>query len=725
MSDTSSVLDSRTQTSLWQRLESLRPSLPRHIHIQRRDYQGELWYLLQDKTTGRFHRLTPSAWRLINAMNGHRSLIQVLAEASRPELYNSPDDIPTRDDLIHLLQYLHVADLLVCDIPPNTQELFARREKKKSQVWQRLLVNPLSWNIPLGNPNQLLDKCMPLARVLATRSMGFIWLLVVGFAVLQAGVHWTELTHGQLDRVLSPSNLFLLWLTYPLFKILHELGHGLFTKVWGGQVNDCGVIFMLGTPLPYVDATAATGFPFKHQRLMVGAAGMAVELFLAALALLLWLQLPHGFWRDFLYNIILIGSVSTLFFNGNPLMRYDGYHLLTDLIDTPNLATRANQQLLYWVKRYAYAMQDVFSPAASQREAILFTTYSLAAFFYRLLVLFGIIFLVASYFPMAGLVIGGWLIAVQLFWPLFKGVVFLVNDKQLAAQRTRAVSVTAISFSIVILFILIIPLPYSTTVEGVVWLSDDARVKAKASGEVIESAVKDGEAVTQGQLLVRLSNPVLRARLAGLQLRLQEYEVRYQREWGVDLGQAQIVEEDIAAIKEELALLQSRVDNLALRSPSAGIFRRSQPHMLQGSFVHEGDELAIIEKPETLRVRIALLQEDMGDLTGAKDEIFLRFASAPSQKWAAKAVSGDPIASQQLPSAVLGTLGGGRIPVDATQSAGTSVKEKVFLVDLAVSDIEWGGHVGERAYVKFIHPAKPLVYRWYSHWQQVFIRHFS
>src|SRR5690606_20540021 len=185
------------------------------------------------------------------------------------------------------------------------------------------------------------------------------------YAVLQAGNHWQELTVGQLDRVVSPGNLLLLWLTYPFFKILHELGHGLFTKVWGGQVNECGVVIVAGTPLPYVDASAATGFHTKRQRLMVSAAGMAVELFLAALALLLWVQLSDGFARSFLYNIIIIGSVSTLFFNGNPLMRFDGYHLLTDAFDLPNLATRANQQVSYLIRRYAYGVIGVFSPASS------------------------------------------------------------------------------------------------------------------------------------------------------------------------------------------------------------------------------------------------------------------------------------------------------------------------------------------------------------------------
>ena len=714
---------------MWQRLESLRPSLPRHIHIQRRDYSGEPWYILQDKSNGRFHRLTPSAWRLISAMDGHNSLAQVLAAASHAEFYESADDIPTRDDLIHLLQYLHVADLLVCDLPPNTQELFARREQKKQQRWVRLFMNPLTWNIPLGNPDKLLDKLMPLARLLATRTMGVIWLVVVGYALLQAGNHWSELTKGQLDRVLSPSNLLLLWLTYPFFKVLHELGHGLFTKVWGGQVNDCGLVFVVGTPLPYVDASAATGFYSKRQRLMVSAAGMAVELFLAALALLLWLQLSSGsgtgFLRDFLYNIIIIGSVSTLFFNGNPLMRFDGYHLLTDACDLPNLATRSNQQFSYLLRRYAYGVSGIFSPAANTREAIIFTGYSIAAFLYRLFMLFFIILLVANYFPTFGLVVGGWLVFFQLVWPALKALHYVARDKQLAANRLRALAVTAAGASALVVGLVFVPVPQSTSVEAVLWLPDEARVKVESSGEVAQLLVANGEAVMQGQELVRLYNPALVAQLLSQQARLREYDARYQQAWVSDRPQAQLLEQDLNAIKAEVALLQTRVQNLVVRSPSEGIFRITRQHYLPGSYLHQGDELALIEKPDAVRVRAALLQQEVGLVRQATHSISVRLASNPSQDIQAQLLSQTPIATQELPSIVLGAQGGGRLAVDANQPSGTRVAEKVFLLDVALRDFVQSGHYGERVYVRFQHPSEPLARRWYRKLQQVFIQHFS
>lgn len=721
MSD-SQLLDNNP---VWQRLESLRPSLPRHIHIQRREYNGERWYILHDKSNGRFHRLTPSAWRLVSAMDGRSSLGQVLASAAHAEFYTAEDEIPTRDDLIHLLQYLHVADLLVCDLPPNTQELFARREQKKQQRWLRLLMNPLTWNIPLGNPDRLLDKLMPVARLLASRTVGIIWLLVVGYALTQVVLNWTQLTQGHLDRVLSPSNLFLLWLTYPCFKVLHELGHGLFTKVWGGQVNDCGLVFVVGTPLPYVDASAATGFQSKRQRLMVGAAGMAVELLLAALALLLWLQLPNGFMRDFLYNIIIIGGVSTLFFNGNPLMRFDGYHLLTDAFDLPNLATRSNQQVSYLLRRYAYGVSGVFSPAVNAREAVLLTGYSIAAFAYRVFMLFFIILLVANYFPTLGLVIGCWLLFFQLLWPGIKALNYVARDKQLANTRVRALGVTMAGTALVIVFLVAVPMPMSTSAEAVLWLPDEARVKVESTGEVAQVLVTDGDRVEQGQEVVRLHNPVLVASLAVQQARLREYEARYQQAWVEDRAQAQLFEQDINAIKAEVELLQTRVMNLVVRSPSQGIFRITRQHYLPGSFLKQGDELALIEKPDVVHVRAALLQEEVGLVREATQKVSVKFASNLLRTIDADRVQDIPVATRDLPSQVLGAQGGGRIAVEANQPTGTRVKENVFLMDLTLQEFVQSGHYGERAYVKFQHPAEPLATQWYRSLQLLFIRHFS
>ncbi len=710
---------------LWQRLEVLRPSLPRHIEFQRRDYNGELWYLLHDKSNGRFHRLTPSAYRLLSFMNGRNLLPQILQAASAPEFYDSADEIPTRDELIHLLQYLHVADLLVCDMPPSTQELFARQQQKKKQRWLQVLMNPLVWKFSLGNPNNFLDKLAPVARVITSPTMAVIWLLFISYALLQAAMHWTELTHGQLDKILSPHNLFLLWLTYPLLKVVHELGHGLFTKAWGGDVHEFGVIFMLGTPLPYVDASAATAFKTKRQRMLVSAAGMAVELFLAALALLLWLNLEASLFKDILYNIILIGSVSTLFFNGNPLMRYDGYHLLTDAFDQPNLASRANQQISYFVRRYGYGLQGLHAPAASVTEASLLSVYSITALIYRIFILGSIILLAAYYFPKLGLILALWLISFQLILPSIKYILFVAKSPSLQKARKRAVTVVAVGAAIFILFLGVVPMPMSTSAEGVIWLPDNARIKAEASGEITEVFVADGAQVTQGQAIVQLTNPVLTTNLTFKQASLREYEARLQQAWSDDRSKALLLSQDTDAIRAEVELLQHRVDNLILRSPSSGRLRITKHYQLLGSYLAQGDSIALIETREPLRVRAALTQEEIGLVRQTTKSVELRLASSPTRVNAAAISQQVPAGTFELPSPVLGAKGGGRITLDATKPEGTKTAQMIFLVDVTAPDIIQEGQFGERAYLRFYHPMQPLGVQWYRAFQQLFIRNFQ
>jgi putative peptide zinc metalloprotease protein len=715
----------KDQNLLWQRLEILRPSLPRHIDFQRRDYNGELWYLLHDKSNGRFHRLTPSAYRLLSFMNGRNTLPQILLAASAPEFYENPEEIPTRDELVHLLQYLHVADLLLCDMPPNTQELFARQQQKKKQRWLQLLMNPLVWKFSLGNPNRLLEKLNPVAKLITSPAMGIIWLLCIAIALVQAALHWTELTHGQLDKILSPQNLFLLWLTYPLLKVVHELGHGLFTKAWGGDVHEFGVIFMLGTPLPYVDASAATAFKTKRQRMLVSAAGMAVELFLAAIALLIWINLEAGLLKDILYNVILIGSVSTLFFNGNPLMRYDGYHLLTDAIDQPNLASRANQQISYLIRRYAYGLQGLYPPAANTQQAYGLALYSFAALFYRLFILASIILLAAHYFPKLGLILAIWLIGFQIFLPAIKYGLFLAKSPALKAVRRRSIVVVCCCMATLIVFLAFVPMPNSTSTEGVIWLPDNARIKAGASGEITELFIEDGDQVIQGQAILQLANPTLIASLTTKQASLREYEARLQEAWSDDRSKAQLLVQDADAIRAEVNALQERVGNLTLRSPTTGRLRITKQYQLEGSYLTQGESVALIETHERLRVRAALTQEEIGLVKKATYKVELRLASKPAQGIDASITQEVPAGTFELPSPVLGVKGGGRITLDAAKPEGTKTAQMIFLVDLTAKDLIQKNQFGERAYVRFYHPAEPIATQWYRKLQQILIRNFQ
>ena len=272
-------------------------------------------------------------------MNGERSL-QEIWDTVCDQL---GDDAPTQDETIQLLARLHASDLLQADVPPDSLELFRRFERdERSRRWRRF-ANPLSVRFPLLDPERFLTWALPAVQPLFGR-LGFaVWLAVVFAASLLAGAHWHDLTHELADRALAPENLLILALVYPLVKALHECGHGFATKVWGGEVHEAGIVLLVLMPIPYVDASASTAFRSRRRRIVVSAAGMMVELFLAALALFVWLLVEPGTVRDAAWNVMLIGSLSTLLFNGNPLLRFDGYYVLADAVEIPNLKARSTQ----------------------------------------------------------------------------------------------------------------------------------------------------------------------------------------------------------------------------------------------------------------------------------------------------------------------------------------------------------------------------------------------
>lgn len=331
----------------WYRVAGLTPRLRGHARIHRHRYRGQIWYVLQDRATERFHRFSPAGYALIGLLDGRRT-VQEIWEAAAARL---GDAAPTQDEMITLLSQLHGADVLQCDVPPDTAELLERRQRQRRQTWLNTLLSIFAWRIPLLDPERLLQRFLPLVRPLLGWSGAALWLAIVGPALVLAAVHWGDLTREVTDRILAPQNLVLLWLLFPVLKAAHEFGHAFVAKGFGGEVHEMGLMILVLTPVPYVDASAAWAFAERWRRVLVGLAGMAVEVFLAALALLLWLNVEPGMVRTVAYNTILLAGVSTIVFNANPLLRFDGYYVLADLLEIPNFRARSTAYVGYLCER--------------------------------------------------------------------------------------------------------------------------------------------------------------------------------------------------------------------------------------------------------------------------------------------------------------------------------------------------------------------------------------
>ena len=345
-------------------------------------------------------------------------------------------------------------------------------------------------------------------------------------ALLLAAQHWQELGADASDRILAADNIVLLALVYLVLKALHEFGHGFAVKAFGGAVHEFGVMILVFAPLPYVDASAASAFRSKWRRALVGAAGMIVEVFFAALALYVWLAVEPGLVRALAFDAMVVAGVSTVVFNGNPLLRYDGYYILADLLEIPNLAQRATRYWGYLVDRYVFRTDGSKDFVATDGERIWLLLYAPAAFIYRQVVMLTIAMFIASQYLAVGVAIAIWSLFTGVALPIGKALWLVLASPRFHRNRTRAVTTTFGSILAAAILLFLIPAPFYTTTEGVVWLPENAVVRAGTDGFVRALLVEPGKIVTAGEALVESEEPTLKAELEILRARVAELETR-------------------------------------------------------------------------------------------------------------------------------------------------------------------------------------------------------
>jgi putative peptide zinc metalloprotease protein len=705
----------------WYRVAGLRPQLGDPAQIQRQRYRGVLWYLITDRRSGRVHRFSPAAYLLLSRMDGRRTVAQIWQEVVQA----LGEEAPGQDEVIQLLGQLHASDLLQCDVMPDTAELFDRFGKQARGTWQRNLLNPLAIRLPLWDPDAFLKRTLPWVQPLLSRFGFLLWLAVVLTGIVLAAAHWQELTENFSDRVLALHNLVILWLTFPVLKALHELGHAYATRAGGGEVHELGIMLLVLMPIPYVDATATAGFRRRWRRVFVGAAGMMVEVFLASLALFLWLLVEPGAWRAVLFNVMLIAGVSTLLFNGNPLLRYDGYYMLSDLLEIPNLAQRANRYWAYLAERYLFAVRELEPFEATGGERRWFLFYAPLSFVYRILVMVGIALFLASTFFVVGVVMALWSGVTLLLLPLGKALHYLFASPRLASRRRRALLVSGALTALVLTGVGLLPLPLRTQSEGVVWLPKQAEVRAGTSGFIRRVLVKPGTPVAADEPLVECEEPVLAAEIALHRARVAELETRRAAEWVTDRVKAEITRQELEQEQANLVRAEERAGQLIIRSGTRGRFVLAQePADLPGRFVKQGDLIGYVVDGAADRVRVVVTQDNIDLVRRHTRAVAVRFADRLDVVLPATLIREVPAAKTQLPSPALSTQGGGQQALDPRDPQGNTALERIFEFDLALASPLAGATApayGSRVYVRFEHQPEPLVSQWWRRLRQLFL----
>jgi putative peptide zinc metalloprotease protein len=705
----------------WYRVAHLKLRLRSQGEIHRHFYRGERWHVLQDHASARYFRFSPVAYELIGLMDGQRTVHDLWEEGNR----RFGDDAPSQGEMIRLLGQLHAADVLLCNVPPDTVELLQRSERIEKNKWLAKLRSPLFLKFSLWDPEVFLRRTLTYVRPLFSRWSFGLWLALVIWGAVTAGLHWNELTNNVVDRIFSAQNFFVLWLVYPLVKGLHEMGHAYAIKKCGGECHEMGVMLLVLMPIPYVEASAASALRSKWQRVLTGGAGIMIELFIAALAMQAWVILEPGLMRSVAFNMVLIGSVSTVLFNANPLLRYDGYYMLMDYLEIPNLAQRSTQYLAYLARRYLLGMARTEPPYVAPGERGWLFSYSIAAFIYRLFVYVAIIMFVAEKFFVIGVVLAVWAMFNMIVWPLLKKLHFLLFSPTLRELRGRAVGVAIGGVTLGLMLLFLLPFPRWTNAEGVVWVGEDSLVRAGANGFVDQVVGIAGQPVKRGDILLLCSNQELVTRRDAYAARLAELQNRYAIALIKDHVLVNILLEEINHTEASLVRFREMVDLLTIRSPKDGVFVLPGAVDMPGRYVKRGGLVGYVLADEPALVRTVVSQETVDAVRQRTDRVTILFADHLTEVATGAIQREVPGGSEKLPSTIFGFGGGGKIAVNPQDSTGTRAFEKKFQFDVAVKKDLTATFIGERAYVRFEHIPEPLGWQLVRKVRQIFLKRFN
>jgi putative peptide zinc metalloprotease protein len=701
---------------LWYRVSDLHPRLRAGVRVQRQVYRGEPWYLLIDGASGRQHRINRSAHELIGRFDGRTSVNRVWTLL----LERFGDHAPTQEEVVRLLSRLSEGELVQFETTPDIAGLFRQRAVRARS--RRAWVNPLAFSVPFFDPSRLLDRLEPALRPLLHPATLALWAVAVLLAAVAAGTNWDALQEHAAKYMSTAYYLTLAWICYPVIKALHELAHAVAVRRGGGEVHEMGMTLLFFTPAPYVDASAANSFRDRWHRAAVSAAGIMVELGLAAAALFVWLEIEPGLPRDVAFVTLFLCAASSLLFNANPLLRFDGYHLLCDLLDLPNLAVRSQAYWTQHVLRLLGGTQQAPAPEVTRGERKWLIFYAPASLAYRLALALALVFWLGSKAAWLGWLAAALMLAYMVARPIWLAIRSLLASLPLGRSRRRAALVLALAGGALGL-VIAVPLPSTLLVQGVVWPPEQAQVRADTDGFVLRVLARDGQAVQAGTPLVELVLPTLRTEHEVMRARVQALQAQRYHLLLSDPAQAVNAIEELGHAQAELERVEEKLGYLTVRSKEAGQLVLPHSEDLPGSFVQKGATLGYILNSAPTAIRAVVANENASLLRASSRsvEVFLPGRGSPTPARLQREV---PSAAQALPSAALGERGGGRYVTDPADKQGTRTLEPVFLFDLELQGAALQS-VGQRAWVRFDLGFEPLAAQGYRRLRQLFLKHFN
>ena len=666
----------------WYRLAESKIALRASVQVHRQVYRGVVWYVLYEPFTNKFYRLPQGAYEFVSRL----SVNKTVGEVWNGMLNSATGEIPGQGEVIEMLAQLYQSNMLMYDGIEDGAKLFERNQKQNRKKVKASLLNIFFLKVPLVDPDALLNKLRWLISCLISKPFALVWLLTVIVAA-KYGVENFDALKDSTQGFLSPSNIGWVYVCTVFVKLLHEFGHASVVKRYGGEVHTLGVMFMLLVPLPYVDATASWSFRDKSKRMLVGAAGMLTEFFIASIALIIWANLGGGILKNLAYNVIIMASVSTVLFNINPLMRFDGYYMLTDLLDMPNLQQRSVQHLKYLLERYIFFKRDAEPVAETWSERVVYFFYGICSSVYRIFLFTGFIVAISQHYLLLSFFMGILLCLTMVIMPVGRFLKYIFASPGLALVRSRAVILTVLFFGSVLLFLFNVPVPDTFKAPGVIEARTYENVIVGESG-VVEGIYHYAGAVHKGDTLMQLKNQELENQLEEKRAQLRETTMSYYQALEDAPENMMPLEKRIGALKQELVKLEEDRINLTVIASIDGIWDIKDLDSYKGRFMHQGDSIGLLFDTSAFDFVAVVSQEEGSRLFADKPRtVSIRLNGDAFVEIQVENIMAIPAASDHLPSAALGWLAGGEVETRMSNAQnGEQTVEPVYIVRAQVSN---------------------------------------
>lgn len=719
-----------------ERRKQVRIQLRGDLSILPQKYEGRTFYVVKDPVSLRYYRFKEQEHFLLQFLNGRHTLDQAQKQYEkrfRPERL-------TLEDLEAFAQQLLKAGLAQSESPRAGQQLFERRQKRRRSEWMQTLTNILYIKIPIFDPERLLGWMMRYLWWMFTW-----WFLFASVGVMLAAVMLVA-THFQTFREKLPSyheffqfkTVIYLWIALGVVKVIHEFGHGLSCKAFGGEVHEMGALFLCLSPCLYCNVSDAWTLPNKWKRIIISSAGIYVELMIAAIATFVWWNThSQPFINNLSLSLMVVCSVSTVVFNANPLMRYDGYYVLADLLEIPNLRDRSNRFLKNLAMEYCLGIEVQPEPYMALWRKVLFVSYAIVSYIYRWVVTFVILQFLDSFLQpyKLGAVSRGMALAAlasMIGWPLYRLGKNVYQRGRFPDMKRWRVMATACVLGAVLVVFFLVPLPVARIRStALVEFQPDAMVKVFVhdSGILIKVDVEEGESVEEGAVLAEFSDRQLEDDLLKAEtnylISLKEVEVAERKlndltdeqERNRLSGEKVKKMGEVDRYRTERDGLLSKKKDMVLVAPRAGVVVGLPKKDEVGKYWDKEERRPFCNIGDARKLRALvpvspddfdLLKEDKAyfEKKGSELEATIRVQGRAGDTWRGQLGPLPPSEVKDLPHQ-LTTRGGGPIAVKPGAPNGPNVPQaQIYLVSVNFVDSDAAIYPGTMAQVKI-----------HCHWQ--------